>query len=201
MIVRIEKLIHSFMRGAGIDCGKIHNERALQLELAYMFRKNGLTVTFEERLEALRPKGSTAKPKTRLDLKVELEQHSAAIELKVPLNGQHPETMYSFCMDIEFIESLIKQRIVDRGYCLMMTNDKAFWKDSGRGSPIHNSFRIGKIEGKITKPTGQQTKKTAVVLSGSYQLPPLWRNVEDTSLLKKSKYLLLPIYSMAEAAP
>ena len=50
--------------------------------------------------------------------------------------------MYSYCMDIEFIEALIRERLIDTGYCIMLTNDMAFWRDSGRGSEIHDMFRV-----------------------------------------------------------
>jgi len=189
----VSDLIHSFMENSGADCGAINNERALQLELAYMFRSVGFSVNFEQQFKLPRHEKSTAKPKSRLDLLVSDGEKLTAIELKVPLNGQHPETLYSFCMDIEFIEAMLIHHQSKQGYCLMLTDDKVFWQDSGRGSDIHNRFRKknGIVNGTIQKPT--KPWNTCVHLKGVYRPHKEWRQVTDRKLLNNAKYLLLPI--------
>ena len=148
--------IENFLAAPPEDAGTIYNERSLQLELGYHFRCQKFGVEFERPFKAPRPAGSTNKPKTNLDLLVTGNDKRVAIELKVPLNKRHPETLYDYCADIEFVEALVRNGQVDRGFCLLMTNDHVFWEDSGRGSEIHNCFRQAGtvLTGPIAKPTG-----------------------------------------------
>ncbi|MFZ1988789.1 MAG: hypothetical protein WAW96_03360 [Alphaproteobacteria bacterium] len=189
----MDSLIRSFFERAPADCGRIYNERSLQLELAYCFRLHGASVEFERPLKVPRPTASTCRPKSNLDLFVRNNDQSFAIELKVPLNGRHPETLYDFCADLEFVESIVGARLADRGFCLLVTDDGAFWSDSGRGSPIHDLFRRSGtiLTGAVRKPTG--SKDTTVVISGQYRPVELWRDVPDSRLMSGAKYLLLEI--------
>jgi hypothetical protein len=61
-------LIESFFRNPPLTCGKIANERALQLELGIFLRQAGFAVEFELSFKAPRLAGSTLKPKHNLDL-------------------------------------------------------------------------------------------------------------------------------------
>lgn len=151
--------------------------------LGYFLRLKGYKVEFEKPLVVPRPDGSTKPPKTNLDLLVDGPGARAAIELKVPLNKRHPETLYDYCADIEFIEALLRNGEVDEGLCLLMRNDHVFWEDSGRGSRIHDFFRRsgGSLTERIDNPTGP--KNTAVVLTGRYQPANLWRRVGSTVLM------------------
>ncbi len=191
----IGDFIHSFFANVPDACGSIYNERSLQLELAHAFRIAGFGVQFERPILALRPIGSTKKPKHNLDLLISRDGQSAAIELKVPLNGRHPETMYDFCADVEFVESIIADGKAEHGYCLMVTNDKAFWDDSGRGSTIHDFFRKpgSVLNGIIHKPTGNDKGIEAVVMSGSYHVADMWRQIQENRLIAKGRYLLIEV--------
>ncbi len=195
----MRELIESFFEQPPKDCGPIYNERSLQLELAYWFRRMGARVEFERPYRIMGLDGSTCPPKSNLDLLVRKDGVSAAIEFKVPLNGQHPETLYSFCNDIAFIEGVVRHKFVDRGYCLLVTNDHVFWEDTGRGSMIHNLFRCrgSTLSGVVEKPTGQ--KKTTVALSGCYAPADSWRAVRDQRLMPDAQYLLLGIGSEPQA--
>jgi hypothetical protein len=186
--------IEAFFDHANEACGEIHNERALQLELAYYFRSLGAHVQFERTFRVSPPVGSSCPVKSNLDLLVEKDGKRTAIELKVPLNGQHPETLYSFCNDISFIETLIRAGAADNGFCLLVTNDRAFWTDSGRGSPIHNLFRCkgARLSGVVQKPTG--AKDTQVVLTGGYLPADRWLPVNNNHLMGRAQYLLLEIF-------
>jgi hypothetical protein len=188
----IEEWLKRYFESPGNDAGPIYNERSLQLELACAFRRDGFQIEFERPFPVPRLEGSTLKRKQNLDLLVRAGEERAAIELKVPLNGQHPETMYAFCADIEFVEALKRSNVVDHGFCLMLTNDKAFWADSGRGSMIHNAFRCvdTELSGPVQKPTG--SRETAVILSGSYRLAGQWRAVSPR-LLPNSQLLSIQI--------
>lgn len=164
----------------------------MQLELGIYLRNSGYRVDFEQSLKAPRLSASSLKPKHNLDLLVTVEDGArVGVELKVPLNGQHPETMYAFCADIEFVEALRRAGSITQGFAIMLTPDGAFWNDSGRGSPIHNMFRQpqGRLEGVIPKPTGSQ--ESCVQLQGSYIVSGNW--IITDKLLPRSKCVIAEI--------
>jgi hypothetical protein len=185
-------VLDSFFRNPPVSGGKIANERSLQLELGIYLRSIGFRVDFEQSMKAPRLSGSSLKPKHNLDLLVTANDGARiGVELKVPLNGQHPETMYAFCADIEFVEALRRVDAIARGFAIMLTPDGAFWNDSGRGSPIHNMFRQpqGRLEGAIAKPTGSQD--SCVQLQGSYIISGNW--IIADKLLPRSKCVIAEI--------
>jgi len=187
----VRELLESFFRSPPAELGVITNERALQLELGIFLRGRGIAIDFERSLKAGRLPESTLKEKHNLDLLARHNGERVGIELKVPLHGQHPETMYAFFADIEFLEAIRRARLIDRGFAIMITPDRAFWADSGRGSPIHNLFRqMGvSITGRIEKPTG--ARDSCVVIEGSYQVAGRWSDCGD--LLQNARYLVVEI--------
>ncbi len=186
-------LIEAFFQRAPDNCGALYNERSLQLELAYYFRLMGAHVEFERPYRITPLPGTTCKAKSNLDLVVQMDGETVAIELKVPLNGRHPETLYDFCNDIAFVEAIVREKFADRGFCLFVTNDRAFWTDSGRGSAVHDLFRRKGTEltGVVQKPTG--SKDTAVVISGRYFPAESWKGVRDERLMTGAQYLLTDV--------
>ena len=184
-------LLDRFFRDPPASCGAITNERSLQLELGMFLRSEGYGVDFERSIKAPRLEGATLPPKHNLDLLVKKGDCSTGIELKVPLNGQHPETMYAFCADLEFLESIKRLGAIAVGYAIMLTPDKAFWSDSGRGSAIHNLFRQSGscIGGEIAKPTG--APDTCVLLEGRYEVAGRWS--ESSLLMKGSRFLVVQV--------
>ena len=110
--------------------GPISNERALQLELGCYLRDRGYRVEFEKSFNVQALDTSTRKPKRNLDLLLSEKGPRLGIELKVPLAGRVPETMYDFCADIEFIEALVRLKYVDKGLCILVTNNHHFWQSS-----------------------------------------------------------------------
>ena len=189
----MERLLASFFEKVPESCGPIYNERSLQLELACLFRAHGARVEFERQFVIAPLEGSTCPVKSNLDLIVRNNGQTTAIELKVPLNGRHPETLYDFCNDIAFVEAILRAGHADTGVCLMLTSDRTFWFDSGRGSTIHNLFRRkgSLLNGAIQKPTG--TANTTVVVSGKYYPADLWAAVRDTRLMGAAQYLAVEI--------
>jgi|SRR5665213_1501278 len=189
----MQNLIASFFETAPEACGPIYNERSLQLELGYYFRSHAAQVEFERPYIVTPLKGSTCHQKTNLDLLVRQNGRTTAIELKVPLNGRHPETLYDFCNDVAFVEGIVRSGFADEGICVLMTNDRAFWNDSGRGSDIHHIFRRkgSLLTGAVKKPTG--AANTTVVVSGSYSPADKWRGVRDARLMKGAQYLIIEI--------
>jgi hypothetical protein len=187
----IQSLLEKFFAQSNTECRKVESERGLQLELAYFLRKLGVECRFEVEMGAPSLAQSNRRPKTYLDLLVGAGEQLTAIELKVPLQGRHPETMYDFCADIEFVESIVRAKKAVRGIALLVTNDRAFWSDSGRGSEIHNLFRQKDmvLSGKVVKPTG--LKDSVVCLEGSYELHSLWADVENQTLIRGARRLLV----------
>jgi len=187
----VRELLESFFRNPPAERGAITNERALQLELGIFLRSRGIAVDFERSLKAERLPGSTLKAKHNLDLLARHSGERVGIELKVPLHGQHPETMYAFFADIEFLEAIRRAGLIDRGFAIMTTPDRAFWTDSGRGSPIHDLFRNSNasINGRVEKPTG--ARDSCVVIEGRYQVAEAWSDCGE--LLQNARRLIVEV--------
>ncbi|WP_148277155.1 hypothetical protein [Methylocystis sp. SC2] len=190
----MESFLASFFEKVPESCGPIYNERSLQLELACLFRAQGAQVEFERPFVIAPLEGSTCPVKSNLDLLIRNNGQTTAIELKVPLNGRHPETLYDFCNDIAFVEGILRAGHADTGICVMLTSDRVFWSDSGRGSAIHNLFRRkgSLLNGAIQKPTG--AANTTVFVCGKYYPADRWVAVRDTRLMgDDAKYLAIEI--------
>lgn len=187
----LEKQLRKFLGKPQSDAEKIYNERSLQLEIGFYLRSHGITVEFERPFLVERPAASSKRPKSYLDILAVKDGVRTAIELKVPMNGRHPETLYDFCADLEFTEALARERVVEEAFCILLTNDAAFWKDSGRGSAIHDAFRVegAVLHGGIQKPTGG--RDTQVVLTGKYRPSSQWSHLGDERLMPRARYLLV----------
>lgn len=185
------RLLSDFLEHANNQAKKIDNERSLQLEIGLMFRNNFCDVQFEKVCRALpsRPE-HTKRQKRDLDLLVSRGNETLAIELKAPFSGRVPETMYDFYSDIAFIEAIVEQGIADRGVCLLVTNDRAYWSGREKGG-IYEPLRCSgsAISGVIRKPTG--SKDEAIVIGGNYL--PVWRNIGNHEMLPNGRYSLLEI--------
>lgn len=185
------RLLSDFLEQASNGAGQISNERSLQLEIGMMFRNNYCDVRFEKVCRALpnRPE-HTKRQKRDLDLLVSRGNETLAMELKAPFSGRVPETMYDFYSDIAFVEAIVEQGIADRGVCLIVTNDNAYWSGREKGGiyePLRNSGAA--ISGLIRKPTGR--KDEAIVVSGNYV--PVWRDIGNREMLPDGRYALLNI--------
>lgn len=176
-------------------CGveKISNEHGLQLELGVFLRASGYRVEFEKPFSVQSSATSTKKPKRELDILASRNNKATAIELKVPLAGRVPETMYDFCADIEFVESLIRAKSVGSGVCLLITNNRQFWQSPGSAAGIYEFFRGASsiLTGCVTKPTG--AKDTSITLAGSDNLAGAWADLGNSNLLSGARYLLVEV--------
>ena len=85
----------------------------------------------------------------------------AAIELKFPKNGQHPEQMYQFVKDISFMEQ-VKNGGFEQAYCITLVDDPKFYEKKNKITEIYSYFRVEENGGEaipfkpevIIKPTG-----------------------------------------------
>ena len=182
----MRELIERFFILENAGGKRIENERALQLELALMFRNLGYDARFEAIQNVPANARSTKKQKSNLDIMVEKNGEFVAIELKVPLAGRVPETMYDYCADISFIEAIVESGQAQTGYSVMMTNDTGYWSGN-LTTGIYAPFRQSEftLHGEIEKPTGAQ--KTKLFLGGEYNLH--WKSVGNTNLMRGARFL------------
>jgi len=175
--MNIESLIHKFFDYIYAESIELYNEFSLQHELGIFLRHNltGLKVEFERNVEYFGLDKSELEKK-EIDICIYHTLHSkfgCAIEVKYPRNGQYPETMYSFCKDISFIEQLQK-RGFQNSYFLALVDDKNFYE--GKDNGIYGFFRAKKpIHGCIVKPTGK--KDSQIEVYGTYLAK--WNEMRD----------------------
>lgn len=109
----------------------------------------------------------------------------SAIELKFPRNGQVPESMFSFCKDIAFLEQLVSSGF-QSAYFLAIADDPLFYSQTKNCENIYGLFRGDRpITGVIPKPTG--AKDRIVTIYGSYKA--VWLPISG-----QTKYCLVQIY-------
>lgn len=165
---------------------EIYNEFSLQHELGIYLRKlmPDYKVQFERNVSFFEYQKSCLYKK-EIDITISRKENGrpvCALELKYPRNGQVPETMYSFCKDIAFLEQLVSLGF-ETAYFIAVADDKLFY--SGLSKGIYAMFRgVQPITGVINKPTG--TKDTSVNISGLYQAS--WVTVFGTT-----KYCLIQV--------
>ncbi len=139
----------------------------LMMRLSKVFSEDGLQP--ERNIEAydLNKRNFVKK---EIDLVIESNGQRAAIELKMPMNGQEPEQMFKFAQDIQFLEQL--KRSNQFQYCALVTvtNDSHFW--NGRDvTGIYAPYRDAvPLTGTILKPTGKGKGEKSYTLTGSYQI-------------------------------
>jgi hypothetical protein len=166
--MQLDRQIEEFAKAVGSGTVEIYNEFSLQHELGLFLRNqlSGCKVQFERNVSYFRLPNSKLEKK-ELDIAVtstESDKLLSAIELKYPRNGQVPESMFSFCKDIAFLEQLVSSGF-QSGYFLALADHRHFY--SGNCSGIYGHFRGSvPITGKISKPTG--SKDQEISITGSY---------------------------------
>jgi hypothetical protein len=156
---------------------EIYNEFSLQHELGIFLREalpNHL-VQFERNVGHFFSSGY-AFTKREIDIAVFDKGRSElryVFELKFPRNGQHPESIFSFCKDVAFIEELRRHGFMG-GAAVVFADDRLFYSGSPEG--IYKYFRSGEpLTGKIQKPTAKRDEE--VMIYGSYSVK--WRTVHE----------------------
>lgn len=179
-------LIIDFLKTVESGATEIYNEFSLQHELGIYLRNHiqDKKVQFERNVSDFAlPKSQFEKKEIDLSItSANLNEKLCAIELKFPRNGQVPESLFSFCKDILFLEQLV-QAGFQSAYFLAVVEDKLFY--SGADAGIYSYFRTGKtITGRIQKPTG--TKSHEVTINGNYTA--VWHPITD-----EMKYCLIAL--------
>ncbi|TLM99270.1 MAG: hypothetical protein FDZ75_00475 [Actinobacteria bacterium] len=149
---------------------EIYNEFSLQHELGLHLRTAGVDhkVQFERPVEFFGiSKSATTKREIDIAVFSGDRQTPQAIELKFPRNGQVPEQMFSACVDIAFLEDLVRAGF-STSYFVIVAEDSLFWQGRDEHG-IYAPFRAGRpIHGLIRKPTGKQD--ATVDIAGSYMV-------------------------------
>ncbi len=111
--------------------------------------------------------------------------HCEVVELKFPRNLQYPKQMFSFCIDIVFLEQLLKAGF-KKASLVIFTDKKPFY-EGFRDDSIYPYFRKGKpLTGHIPIPI-KETKKSKIQevdIEGTYQ-------VEWHPIMGKLKYAII----------
>lgn len=166
--MELRHYIEDFAKAAGSGTIEIYNEFSLQHELGIYLRSrlHNCKVQFERNVSHFGLDKATLE-KREIDIAVTASDSGAqlsAIELKYPRNGQVPESMFSFCKDIAFLEQLVSAGF-QSAYFLALADHRHFY--SGTGNGIYGHFRAGvPITGRIIRPTG--AKDHEVTIAGTY---------------------------------
>lgn len=166
--MELERHIEDFAKAVGNGTVDVYNEFSLQHELG-LFLRNLLPsykIQFERNVSYFNLSKSELEKK-EIDIAITSKYATdcrCAIELKYPRNGQVPESMFSFCKDIAFLEQLVTCGF-QSAYFFALADYHNFY--SGKISGIYGHFRAGvPITGKIVKPTG--SKDHQITINGSY---------------------------------
>ena len=171
----MEKLISAFLEKVKSGEVELYNEFSFQHELGIFLRENfpNDKVQFERNVSHFDLDKSQFEKK-EIDICIfSGATMKCAIELKFPRNGQVPETMFSFCKDILFLEQLVMAGF-DSAYFIALVDDHLFYE--GKIGGIYGLFRNGQpITGLISKPTGRQDY--SVLIEGSYTVK--WQLIDS----------------------
>ncbi len=168
--MQLDCYIEEFLREVESGAVEIYNEFSLQHELGVYLRNrlDKCKIQFERNVSHLRL-AKLGFVKKEIDITITSmtsDDRLSAIELKYPRNGQFPESMFSFCKDIAFLEQLVVAGF-QSAYFLTIVEDRLFY--SGKGEGIYGFFRSGRpITGNIPKPTGDKKGSEIVTIKGSY---------------------------------
>jgi len=190
--MNLAHLITDFLQAVTAKEIDIYNEFSLQHELGHYLRKHisNSKVQFERNVSHFNFRlAKSSFEKKEIDIaitSIKPEELLCAIELKFPRNGQVPESIFSFCKDIAFLEQLVSSGF-QSAYFLAIADDPLFYSASRSCEGIYGLFRGGKpITGIISKPTG--TKDQQVKICGAYKAD--WLPLSDNA-----KYCLIQVGS------
>ncbi len=181
MLKEIENALNNFIKYTSEYNVDLYNEFSLQHELGiYLrekFKNTNYKIQFERNVSYFGINKSRL-IKREIDLSIFTPDLSKkyAIELKYPMNGQYPETMYSFIKDICFCEQLTESGF-DGAVAFTIVNDKLFY-EGPMVEGIYSYFRSSEaIKGAIKKPTGSSEEN--LILNQAYRVK--WHEINGTS--------------------
>ena len=194
-VIPIEDLVKKFFDRVKNRKVEIYNEISLQHELGIYLRGHfgDLKIRFERNVKDFKLDKFKFEKK-EIDIVItssDSSERHCAIELKYPRNGQVPETMFSFCKDIAFLEQLVKSGF-HSAYFIAVAEHTHFYEKKGKTDGIYRFFRADEpMTGKIFKPTGTKEAKenTSVTINGHYQVK--WLPITDG----KNYYLFIQVGS------
>lgn len=186
-MIDIKKMVAHFFSKVAKNDIEIYNEFSLQHELGIFLREElpDYKIQFERNVSFFTYDTNTIKKEIDISIFNEDKSEMFAIELKHPLNGQHPEQMYSFAKDIKFMEEL-KDRGFQKTAFLALVRDKPFYtgqKNTGIYKYFRNEYAL---YGDIYKPTGALKNKEFIPLSRKHEFE--WIENKDGS-----KYFVVEI--------
>ena len=161
--------IHAFLKKVSEQNIEIYNEFSFQHELGIFLRQSILNTKIQfERNVCYFGFDKVNFEKKEIDIAIfndEQSELNSVLELKFPRNGQVPETMFSFCKDITFLEQLVNSGF-KHGYFIALVDDELFYSGD-KFDGIYDLFRNKQpITGEITKPTGK--KDQVLQIKGKY---------------------------------
>lgn len=198
--MEIKQHIDDFLRELCDNKVAIYNEFSLQHELGIYLRDKlkHKKIEFERNISYFGlSNNSKTFTKKEIDISIYDTQSTIAIELKFPRNGQYPESMFSFCKDLKFLEEL-KANGFQECYFLAIVDDKNFYSRDGLSTNgIYEYFRtenlpnpIPCIKSPVQKPTGK--KDYSISLNGKYQIE--WKQFcKHNSCYDNWRYCLIEI--------
>jgi len=179
-MLELKKILMSFSKHVQDKYIEIYNEFSLQHELGIYLREilPNYKVQFERNVSFFTSDNKTVKKEIDISIFTEDKRERYAIELKCPMNGQHPEQMYSFTKDIKFMEEL-KERGFTKTACLVLVSDRPF-HEGKVNTGIYKYFREEyAVYGDIYKPTGPSKNDEFISLSGRHEF--VWHDLNVQS--------------------
>lgn len=179
ILEKILSTIENFMDMLVDNHIEIYNEYSFQHELGIYLRQNlgctGYLIQFERNVSFFNiDKSKTIKKEIDIVIYNPDKTEKHGIELKFPLNGQYPESMYSFIKDIRFCEQLVESGF-NSMISVVAVRDKLFYEGSFKEG-IYMYFRNKEIiSKKIDKPTGNSNEH--IVVDGEYIID--WKLIKD----------------------
>jgi hypothetical protein len=172
----VQSLVDEFFVCIGRGEVEIYNEFSLQHEIGIHLRNalgSRCKVQFERPTTYFDIPGMAEKREIDIALFSEDRSILAAVELKFPRNGQYPEQMFSACVDLAFLEDLVRSGF-GFGLFVIAADDALFFRGAADRMP-YSAFRAGSpLTGEICKPTGK--KDRVVRLAGEYAVR--WRSID-----------------------
>lgn len=180
LLTKIQDIIEKFMKLIVENKIEIYNEFSFQHELGIYLRQSieseKYLVQFERNVSFFHiDKSKTIKKEIDIVIYNMNKSEKYGIELKHPLNGQYPESMYSFIKDIKFCEQLVENGFKG-AVSLVAVTDKLFYEGSLKEG-IYKYFRGSTfIYEKINKPTGNQVD--SIWINGRYRID--WKPAKNS---------------------